>query len=58
MTASEFAEFSALMDAEDRSGTVTFLNGDVLTLDCSIDGEHALANGKVTVKLAGDVNLQ
>ena len=58
MTPEEFSEFEDLQDGEDRSGTVTFLNGDVLTLDCSIDVEHLLTSGKVTVKLAGDVNLQ
>lgn len=58
MTSEEFAEFIDLKDGSPRSGTATFLNGDVLTLDCAIDGEHLLTNGKVTVKLAGSVNLQ
>lgn len=58
-TPAKWIAFKALQDdAVERSGTATFLNGDVLSLNCSIDGEHILTSGKATVKLAGAVELQ
>jgi len=58
MTATEYSEFKKLQDGEDRSGTATLPNGDILSVNCSIDGEHLITSGKVTIKLAGDVRLQ
>ena len=58
MTIPEFQEFIALKDGSARAGTATSPNGDVLTLNCAIDGEHILSSGKVTVKLSGKVRVQ
>lgn len=58
MTQDEFNIFIALKDGVKRSGVATASNGDVLSLDCGISGEHILSGGKVTVKLAGRVELQ
>ena len=58
MNPGEFDEFKALQDGTARAGTATMPNGDVLSLNCIIDGEHLLTNGKVTVRLAGSVRLQ
>ena len=57
-TAAEFKEFIAKKDGEKRAGTATMPNGDVLSLNCGIDGEHILSGGKVTVKLSGKVRVQ
>lgn len=57
-TAEEFKQFKAMQDGEARSGTATCPNGDVLSLNVAIDGEHQLSGGKCTVKLAGKVKLQ
>jgi len=54
----EWKEFKALQDADDRSGTATTQDSEVLSINGSIDGEHVLANGKATVKIAGAVRVQ
>jgi len=58
MSASEYNEFIKLKDGNSRSGTATLPNGEVLTLDCIIDGEFKLANGVGTLKLSGNVAKQ
>ena len=58
VTASEYETLRDLQDGEARSGTATLPNGDVLSLNCSIDGEITPANGVLTLKLAGDVKVQ
>ena len=57
-TPTEFEEFLSNQDGEPRAGTATAPNGDVLTLNCAIDGEMELSNGKCEVKLSGLVKLQ
>jgi len=58
MTTAEYAAFMALKDGTSRSGTATYMNGDVLSLNCLINEEHKLSSGKITVSLAGGVSLQ
>lgn len=58
MTVPEFNDFIKLRDGASRSGTLTSINGDVLSLDCIIDGDESLSNGKVTIKLSGKVKVQ
>ena len=58
MTQTEFSAFKKLQDGAARSGSATAPNGDVLSLNCIIDGEHTISGGKVTVKLSGKVRLQ
>jgi len=58
MTQEEFKKFKAMQDGAARAGSATAPNGDVLSLNCMVDGEHVLAGGKVTVKLSGKVRLQ
>lgn len=58
MNAEEYDAFSKLKDGVSRAGTATLINNSVLNLDCIIDGEHNLANGRLTVRLAGKVSLQ
>ena len=57
-TAEEFKNFKAMQDGVARSGTATCPNGDVLSIDAAIDGEHQMSGGKCTVKLSGKVKLQ
>ena len=57
-TASEFSEFKKLQDGEPRAGTATAQNGDVITINATIDGEHVLDDGKCEVKLSGKVKIQ
>ncbi len=57
-TAPEYNEFIALKDGQARAGTATTANGDVLTLNCIIDEEHVLSDGKCEVKLSGKVRVQ
>lgn len=58
MTASTYAKVIVLKDGVSRSGSVTLINGDVLTLDCILDSELMPENGVVTLKLSGNVSLQ
>jgi hypothetical protein len=58
MTTQEYKDFIAKKDGVSRSGTATTQDGQVLSLNCIIDGEHQLVDGKVTVKLSGVVELQ
>jgi hypothetical protein len=58
MTADEFKTFKAAQDGVARAGTCTCPNGNVLSINGAIEGEHNLSNGKVKVKLAGKVKLQ
>lgn len=58
MTPSEFKQYKAMQDGEARAGTVTCPNGDVLSLNCAIEGEQNISNGKVKIKLSGNVKLQ
>ena len=58
MDAGEYAEFKKLQDGVDAAGTATAQNGDVLSVNGSLDGEQTLSGGKITVKIAGKVNLQ
>lgn len=58
MTSARYSEFKRLQDGLDGSGTATALNGDVWSINGSLDGEQTLAGGKVTVKIAGKVKLQ
>ena len=57
-TPTEFTELEALQDGAERSGTATAMNGDVISMNGSIDGELTLVGGKATVKIAGKVNVQ
>lgn len=57
-TPTEFNEFKKMQDGEARAGTATAQNGDVITLNCAIDGEHILDDGKSEVKLSGKVRIQ
>ncbi len=57
-TPTEFSELEALQDGAERSGTATAQNGDVISMNGSIDGELTLVGGKATVKIAGKVNVQ
>jgi hypothetical protein len=57
-TAAEFKAFKAMQDGDNRSGVATMPNGDVLSINASIEGEHVLSDGKCTVKLAGKIKLQ
>ena len=58
MTAAEFKAFKAMQDGAARSGTVTCPNGDVLSINGAIEGEHNLSSGKCKIKIAGKVRLQ
>ena len=58
MDAGEYVEFKKLQDGTDGAGTATAQNGDVLSINGSLDGEQVLSGGKITVKIAGKVNLQ
>ncbi len=58
MTASEFKALKSMQDGVARSGTVTCPNGDVLSVNGALEGELALSNGKVKIKIAGKVRLQ
>lgn len=58
MTATEFKSFKELQDGATRSGTATCPNGDVLSINGSLDGEQNISGGKVTVKIAGKIKLQ
>lgn len=58
MTAEEYKNFIALNDGEARSGTATMPNGDVMSINAAIEGEHILSDGKITIKLAGKIKLQ
>lgn len=57
-TVAEYKEFIAYKDGTKRAGTATAPNGDVISLNCGIDGEHKLEGGKMTVKLSGKVRVQ
>lgn len=58
MTATEYFEFKKKQDGTSRAGTATMANGDVISMNCIIEGEHILSGGKITIKLAGKVRLQ
>jgi len=58
MIPSEYDTFKSKQDGQFYSGTATTLGGEVVSLNCAIDGEHVLDDGKVEVKLAGTVNVQ
>jgi hypothetical protein len=58
MTTEEFRDFKALQDGVSRSGIATTMDGQVLSMNGIIEGEMILANGKVTVKIAGKVRVQ
>jgi hypothetical protein len=53
-----FDELVKLQDGVYRAGSVTLANGDVLTLNCILEGEVKNADGKVSVNLAGKVTKQ
>lgn len=57
-TPQEFSELKRLQDGEKRSGVVTAVNGDVISVNGRIEGELLLADGKATVKIAGNVRVQ
>lgn len=57
-TPTEFSELKRLQDGEERSGVVTAVNGDVISINGRIEGELLLADGKATVKFAGQVRVQ
>lgn len=58
VTAALYEALQALQDGQPRAGTATLPNGDVLSLNCAIDGELTPSNGVLTLKLAGDVRVQ
>lgn len=58
MTPEQFTAFNALKDGVARSGVATAPDGSVISMNGAIDGEVALADGKVTVKIAGKVSVQ
>jgi hypothetical protein len=58
MTVKEYQTFKKKQDGGDYSGSATMPNGDILSINGSIDGEQLLTNGKVTVKIAGEVRVQ
>lgn len=58
MTAEEFKSLIDLQDGDTRSGVATMPNGDILSVNGALEGEHMLSDGKVTVKIAGKVKLQ
>lgn len=58
VTAPEAEVLTGLQDGETRAGTATLPNGDVLSLNCAIDGELTPTNGVLTLKLAGSVKVQ
>lgn len=58
MTQTEFNDLKKKQDGTARSGSATCPNGDVLSLNCILDGEHVLSGGKLKVKLSGKVRLQ
>jgi hypothetical protein len=57
-TVPEFNEFIKMKDGSSRAGTLTSPNGDVITINGIIDGEHTLSGGKCTVKISGKVRVQ
>lgn len=57
-TVPEFNDFIRLKDGQARAGTATSPNGDVITVNGIIDGEHILSNGRCTVKISGKVRVQ
>jgi len=57
-TGETFSEFQKKQDGNFYSGSATLKDGTVLTLDCAINGELMLDDGKATVRLAGDVTKQ
>lgn len=58
MTTDDYNTLIALKDGNTRSGSATLANGDVLSLNCMIDGELKPANGVATLKLSGEVSKQ
>ncbi len=58
MTLKEYKTFKAMQDGETRSGTATMLDNSVVSMNGLIDGEHALSDGKITVKISGKVDVQ
>jgi hypothetical protein len=58
MTPTEYKDYKKMQDGETRAGTCTCPNGDVLSLNCAMEGEQNLSNGKVKVKLSGKVKVQ
>ena len=58
MTAAQYVTYKAAQDGETKSGTATMLNNDVLSINGLIDGEQALSDGKITVKISGKVEKQ
>lgn len=58
MTTTEFAAFKALQDGTSRAGIATTMDNKVLSMNGIIEGEMVLANGKVTIKIAGKVRVQ
>lgn len=58
VTPEEYEQLQTFQDGQTRAGTATLPNGDVLSLDCAIDGELTATNGVLTLKLAGNVTVQ
>lgn len=58
ITADEYKSLIAMQDGEARSGVATMPNGDILSVNGALDGEHLLSDGKITIKIAGKVKLQ
>ena len=57
-TTDEFDAFKDLQDGVERSGTATCMDGKVLSINGAIEGEQQLSNGKITVKINGQVRVQ
>jgi hypothetical protein len=58
MTTQEFNTFKSYQDGVSRAGIATTMDGEVLSINGILEGEVILANGKVTVKIAGKVRVQ
>jgi len=54
----EYRDLVLLKDGNARSGSATLPNGDVVTLNCAIDGELKPSNGVATLKLSGQLTVQ
>jgi len=55
LSATDYNTLVALKDGNTRSGSATLANGDVLALNCMIDGELKPSNGVATLKLSGTI---
>jgi len=54
----EYNDYISLNDGTPRAGVATAPDGSIIQFNGAIDGEVNLANGRLTVRIAGKVSVQ